>query len=272
MLTQEIFNRKGAVKAQLIPEEVLVLLNKGEIETVNLIEWLAVDHIELIKNNFSVIGISDSLTPRLIEKINRQKQLSAMNTIKLTGAALYDYYAGKEDYYLIFQKLSCHISDSIRCYAPYLIALNGDLNIEQKFCQCQKLVADNHFGVREIVWMAFRSETEKYLKESIEILSKWAESKDENIRRFTTEATRPRGVWCKHIEVLKQNPELGLPVLEKLKSDPSKYVQDSVGNWLNDASKTRPDFVAVLCDQWLKESPTKDTEKIVRKAKRTIDK
>jgi 3-methyladenine DNA glycosylase AlkC len=61
-------------------------------------------------------------------------------------------------------------------------------------------------------------------------------------------------------------------ILEPLKSDEAKYVQDSVGNWLNDASKTRPDFVLQLCEKWAKESPTKATNYIIQKARRTLAK
>lgn len=170
------------------------------------------------------------------------------------------------------EKISTHQADSIRCYAPYLIALNDRLTIEEKLNQSKKLIVDTHFGVREVVWMALRPSIDENLAASIKILSHWATDPNENIRRFTTESTRPRGVWCKHIEALKEDPAQALPILEPLKSDTSKYVQDSVGNWLNDASKSQPSFVVTLCDKWQQESPTKETQKIIKRAKRTIDK
>lgn len=130
--------------------------------------------------------------------------------------------------------------------------------------------ADGHFNVREYAWIDVRKTIVQNLPESIAILSVWATDGDENIRRFASEVTRPRGVWCEHIEILKQNPELGLPILEPLKSDTSRYVQNSVGNWLNDASKTRPEFVRELCKHWEKESDTKETQYIIKRALRTI--
>ncbi len=204
--------------------------------------------------------------------------LSIGNNVKIyQGVTLGALFVTKElkdkkEFEKILDSLSNHPSDSIRCYAPYLISLNEKLEIQEKLNQAKPLIADTHFGVREIVWMALRLEIEKNLEVSIEFLTDWTKNEDENIRRFTTEATRPRGVWCKHIDQLKETPEIALPILENLKSDTSKYVQDSVGNWLNDASKSRPDFVIELCKKWQKESPTKETEKIIKRAKRTIEK
>lgn len=268
----EIRDRKGARKPQDIPKEVLELLNSGQIETVNLTEWLAIEHKKLIKRVFPELGINQDKINLISKEIGSQKKPSTMNTTKLVGSRLYQLYSKTENLDEILDKLSMHPSDSIRCYAPYLIGLNEKLTVKEKLGQSQKLVADKHFGVREVVWMALRPEIDKNLEESIAILSTWTNSEDENIRRFTTESTRPRGVWCKHIERLKENPEIALPILENLKSDDSKYVQDSVGNWLNDASKSKPEFVIELCEKWQRESATKETERIIKRARRTIDK
>ena len=271
-MNTEIINRKGARKAQDIPKEVLELLNAGKIETVNLTEWLTIDHLKLIEENFSEIGISEENSKLISEKIKTQKKPSTMNTIKLVGSTLYELYSTDKEFNSIFDKLSSHLSDSVRCYAPYLKSLDEKLSIDDKLNQSEKLIADKHFGVREVVWMALRPKIDENLEQSIKILSDWTKNEDENIRRFTTEATRPRGVWCKHIEQLKENPEMALPILNNLKSDSSKYVENSVGNWLNDASKSKPNFVIELCEKWLKESPAKETERIIKRAKRTIDK
>ena len=268
-MNKEIINRKGARKAQDIPSEVLGLLNTGKIETVNLTEWLAVDHLKLIKAVFPKIGIEQDRIDLISIKIESQNKPSTMNTTKLIGSTIFQLYSKTKNLDEILDRLSAHMSDSVRCYAPYLIGLDNDLSITEKLTKSQKLVADSHFGVREVIWMALRPVIDKNLEESIRVLSDWTTSEDENIRRFTTESTRPRGVWCKHIEQLK---EIALPILEKLKSDKSKYVQDSVGNWLNDASKSKPDFVIKLCKKWQKESQTKETERIIKRARRTIDK
>ena len=168
--------------------------------------------------------------------------------------------------------MASHQSDFVRCWATYAVGQNSDLTLEEMFAKIKPFAGDSHFGVREISWLAIRPIIIEKTLESIRILTTWVDDQDENIRRFASESTRPRGVWGEHIVFLKQKPEEGLAILEPLKSDSAKYVQNSVANWLNDASKTQPDFVVSLCEKWEKESKTKETAYIVKRALRSIRK
>ncbi len=47
-----------------------------------------------------------------------------MNTTKLVGSTLYELHSTSKKFNLIFNNLSSHLSDSIRCYAPYLKSLD----------------------------------------------------------------------------------------------------------------------------------------------------
>jgi 3-methyladenine DNA glycosylase AlkC len=262
--------RKGSRSTKDIPIEIMVQLNHGEIETANLVEWLAVDQRVLLQNLLQQLDRNQYYDSIICDIDALKKQ--TVNTInEAIGVGLFKSIQVNEDSD-IFSKLANHTSDSVRCWATYIIGFDDSLSIDEKLSQIQPFAADSHFGVREICWLATRQSISDNLIESIAILSKWTVNNDENIRRFASEATRPRGVWCAHIEILKQNPELALSILEPLKSDVSKYVQNSVANWLNDASKTKPEFVIELCKKWKKESDSKETVYIIGRALRTLEK
>ncbi|RAU04431.1 DNA alkylation repair protein [Bacillus pumilus] len=269
-ISEEMINRKGARKGTDIPHDVLILLNQGKIESVNLTEWLAVNHMTLIQHVLPSVGLEHRLDD-VSSEITKQKAESGMKAIRLIGQLLDDvlYEENEEKQTEVLQVFAHHVSDSVRCWAAYMNKQSLS-TLEEKLAYIQPFAADHHFGVREIAWMSVRESLSLQLDQSIEHLTEWAKSEDENLRRFSLEAIRPRGVWTKHIELLKQEPERALPILNLLKSDPSTYVQNSVGNWLNDASKTQPNWVTNLCDQWSKNSDTKATSRIVKKAKRTI--
>ncbi|HDR7848849.1 TPA: DNA alkylation repair protein [Bacillus toyonensis] len=273
MITKEaevILNRKGARKVNEIPKEVLQLLQQGKVESVNLTEWLAINHIELLNNVLPSIGLKNSLES-IVAELEKQNVETGMKVIRITGTLLDEIIlkeneGNKED---VLLKLSNHISDSVRCWAAFMNKKSNN-TLKDTLTYIRPFAADHHFGVREIAWMSIREDLSQNIEKSVELLVEWAKSEDENIRRFSVESIRPRGVWSKHIEILKQEPEKALPILNLLKSDPSKYVQDSVGNWLNDTSKTKPDWVMNLCEEWEKDTDIKSTSRIIKKAKRTI--
>ncbi|MBG9943376.1 DNA alkylation repair protein [Brevibacillus formosus] len=271
-MPDSVHTRKGASKASLIPDNVLALLHAGELESVNLTEWQAVNHIHLVRIVLPHVTLG-AYVPQLVGQLEETGSTSGMKAIRLIGQELLAilHKSGEPTATApVFLSLANHKSDSVRCWSAYIIGLDNTLSLEEKLAQIKKFAADHHFGVREIAWMAIRDSLLHDLNHSIQLLSEWVLDADENIRRFAIEATRPRGVWCKHIDALKNEPARCLPLLTPVKSDPSKYVQDSVGNWLNDASKSQPDWVTQLCDEWLKTSDTKETKRIVTKAKRTI--
>ncbi|MEL6484885.1 MAG: DNA alkylation repair protein, partial [Bacteroidota bacterium] len=131
-MDKEILNRKGARKVQDIPKEVLDYLNEGAIETVNLTEWLAIDHVKLVRAVFPEFGVEQETIAQISKAIASQKKPTAMSTTKLVGTMLYEKYADTEGFDALINRISKHTADSIRCYATYLIGLDEKLSIEEK--------------------------------------------------------------------------------------------------------------------------------------------
>lgn len=266
-----LLERKGARKVSDIPKEVVDLLQRGQLETVNLTEWLAVDHALLLRSILAELGLrqqTDGMLARLGQAAE-QKIMKIIPAIAQEWLGLLESFP-EEEARRVFGLLSAHRSDSVRCWAAYMIGLDQKLDLGHKLARIRPFGADAHFGVREIAWMAVRESITRELRQAICLLSDWVHDEDANVRRFAIEATRPQGVWAKHIADLKENPGIALPLLEAVKSDPVKYVQDSVGNWLNDAGKTNPDWVIRVCKNWIETSDTKETKRIVTRAQRNL--
>lgn len=85
-------------------------------------------------------------------------------------------------------------------------------------------------------------------------LLEWMTDPDPHVRRLCTEGTRPRLPWAVRIPAFIADPRLVLPILERLKDDPSLYVRRSVANHLGDLAKDHPELVYDLCNRWLKRS------------------
>jgi len=246
--------RTGAQRRSEIPPPILAALNRGEIEAVNLVEALAIDFEKVAR----------AVVPEAAAAARNLKEEGVMARMRGMGEALRGHPRLKE--------LARHPSDLVRSWACYALVAAPRLQLKTRLQRAQPFAVDSHMGVREGAWAAFRPFVAKDLDAGLDLLAPWVHSPDENQRRCAIEGTRPRGVWCAHIPELKQAPQKAFPLLEPVRADPSRYVQNAVGNWLNDASKSQPDWTEELCARWEAESTGKETAYIVRRGLRTLRK
>jgi 3-methyladenine DNA glycosylase AlkC len=96
----------------------------------------------------------------------------------------------------------------------------------------------------------------------------WTEHPSEHVRRLASEGCRPRLPWGVSLPLFKRDPSPILPILERLKQDPSLYVRKSVANNLNDIAKDNPDVVLRTARRWIGHHP--HTDWIIRHGLRTM--
>lgn len=247
-------------------------LNNGLAATKNLSECLSIDQEHLIKQVLSTLFDMESLNT-LLSTLEENRTLGILPRMRLIGKLLAKTFNDPTQKSKVTCAFSTHISDTVRGWACFMIpAQQPEPSLAEQLKLIRTFADDDHFGVREWAWMAVRPMIESHIDEAITLLMPWVYESSPYLRRFAVECIRPRGVWSRHIPALKENPALALSLLEPLKNEPEVYVQDSVANWLNDASKSQPDWIYQLCTRWQKESQTKNTQRIAKRALRSINK
>ena len=100
----------------------------------------------------------------------------------------------------------------------------------------------------------------------------WTDHEHEGVRRLASEGSRPRLPWGIALPALQADPSPILPILERLKDDPSESVRRSVANNLNDISKDHPGVVIDLLRRWQEDenSDQVEIEWITSQALRTL--
>lgn len=251
--------RKGSTRAADIPADVLQALSFGEMQSATLAECLALDQAKLAR------AVFPSLSSRALKAVDAACELGILKRMTHIGAVLLDELGEAG-----IAQCQAHAADTVRGWACFMIGAQPALETPARLLAIRPLADDAHFGVREWAWMAVRPYLAQELDVAIAHLALWTAAPSERLRRFASEALRPRGVWCAHIARLKREPQRALPILSPLRADLSVYVQDSVANWLNDAAKDSPAWVRDLCAQWLLGEPADVTRRICQRALRNL--
>lgn len=257
--------RRGARRMADVSPELLARLNAGLEPSLSLAETLAIDFSALLA---ALTPACRGSSTRFLDPAGQRLGITQRMAI---AAELLSDCLGPTP---AFERCHAHPSDIVRGWACYLLARAPRLTLAARLKRLQPLADDPHSGVREWAWLALRPHVASACHTdpdaALALLLPWTTHPSPNLRRFASEITRPRGVWCAHLEIFKSEPARALPLLTPLRADPARYVQDSVANWLNDAAKSQPAFVRATCARWQKESPTPATLRICRRALRSL--
>jgi len=246
----------GRRSVATVPKDIVEALNRGVRETKDLVEALAMNMVELAANTVPGFDDADRAQLMAVKGVVRQMEACGRLLAERVDKIGMEKYIG-------------HASDTVRGWAAYATCRQYN-SLPAQLKAMRTLADDAHFGVREWAWMAARPWLAKELERSVALLEPWTRHRSYRVRRFAAEVLRPCGVWCAHLTELKKSPEIGLRLLEPLRADDEKYVQDSVANWLNDASKSQPDWVKDVTDRWTRESKSPSTARIVTRALRSL--
>lgn len=118
---------------------------------------------------------------------------------------------------------------------------------------------------------AIRPFLEKYPEQTVKVLIQWSKSPNKHVRRLSSEGARPRLPWAKKLNMFVHDPSPIFPILENLKDDPSKYVQTSVANTINDILKDNPNKAKKLVESWVSQA-TIERKWIIKHAVRNLRK
>jgi 3-methyladenine DNA glycosylase AlkC len=102
------------------------------------------------------------------------------------------------------------------------------------------------------------------------VMRDWSLSENVHVRRLASEGLRIALPWGKKTEAALEAWDLYQEILGNLKADPSKFVQKSVGNNLNDLMKVQPEKAWHIIHQWEAEGPAKETQWIIKHGKRSL--
>lgn len=113
---------------------------------------------------------------------------------------------------------------------------------------------------------AIRPQLARHPEKTLSALQQWTSDESQHVRRLCSEGTRPRLPWASRLSLPR---ELVYPILDSLKADPSKFVQKSVANHLNDLGKDDSRWLLQTMKSWSRsEDPA--TQWIIRHALRSL--
>ena len=146
-------------------------------------EQIAIDMGALLETAF----------PELADQADRLRAGGLVTKMRAGGQVLFEAL-GKEAWVAAGESTS----DSVRGWGAMAVAACPELSLDERLAHLRPFADDPHFAVREWAWLSFRPTVAAELGGAIGVLRRWTAETSPNLRRFASEATRPRGVVGSH--------------------------------------------------------------------------
>ncbi len=150
-----------------------------------------------------------------------------------------------------------------RMLATFIFGLIASKSKESLNFLKKNVSKDGNWRVQEILAKSFdRYCSDIGYEKALPVIEEWLKDRNHNVRRAVTEGLR---IWTGR-EYFKDNPEIAIRVLSRLKDDESEYVRKSVGNALRDISKKHKDLIKSELETWnISNKRTEQTYKLASK-------
>jgi 3-methyladenine DNA glycosylase AlkC len=130
------------------------------------------------------------------------------------------------------------------------------------------VIAEHGLGCFEVAMEAQHALTQRFTAEfcirpylaaeparTLARLAEWVADPSAHVRRLVSEGTRPRLPWAARLRALQRDPGPVLPLLARLRDDPSPDVRRSVANHLNDIGRDHPALLVGIAREWAVDAP-----------------
>ncbi|NIL43670.1 hypothetical protein HCB17_22980 [Salinispora arenicola] len=130
-------------------------------------------------------------------------------------------------------------------YAPYAeyVAQRGCTAEDLEFSLAMLRAITTRFSAE----FAIRPFLDAFPDHVLTTLLAWTGDQHYHVRRLCSEGTRPRLPWARNLTLPY---DVGIPILDRLFADPTRYVTRSVANHVNDVSKKNPELALDTLERW----------------------
>jgi 3-methyladenine DNA glycosylase AlkC len=217
----------------------------------------------------SAISNISSILSRLHDNIPDKKRISygIVHTIKILSEHLYARLIDTEKPVL---SIACEIFDrssdpGVKGVAIGMLSYYGLSDYKAVLPYFESAATSSDWKLREHTQMFFRKLIKKYPNEMKAYLSRLANSRDANLRRFVAETLRPvqENRW------FYKQPDYPLSILRRMFKENAEYPRTAVGNNLSDLARHLPDMVYDLVTE-LVDSGNKNSNWIASRACRNL--